>query len=708
MDNEEDKNVIVELNNDIEDTLFDEDIAKIKESTNELVIGNDTNKKGKKNKKNKEKVKKDCFYKKLSKKGKIIFWISISLITLIIIGLLLYFFVIRKNKIKKLDVIVKTSNYSYVNGKLIFYDGPNNEIGRYECNVKKAKKCYLAKFTSEDTFDAPKVVDLDNKEIELSSEIYNNMFVFIQDGDVINLYDLKSNKILGKYNLIKLSKNPLKYVIAKDIEDKYGIIDISTSTMKIVLPFNYSYLGISDNDEVFVVKEGETSFLVNQEGVELSSKTDGEIRKFTDKYISLYNNKYNLYDYSGNDMLKLTFDYIDFYTDFVITITEGKLTVYDNNLVKLNERGILLNSMYYNPLNRINEKGEVVETLKAYEFSFENGVLKVKLSDKNTKEINVYEALVNKKYNYVNYSDGILYFYKDLEKTELLGKYTCTNKNKIFDANSEYTNCFIAKESSILNQNNSGYAPIISNRYALIYDCQTGSSLINISLYDFVKTEVLIKYQAVDTGYGSSNITHIQNTDKNITAQNMSNNYGMITIKENGPKKIINFGETINNKLDGTKSISRFDNDYYLVKRTTYNYLYTLEGIEVVQSQFDIISKNGKYLIVYDAKNKEYLLYDIDKGKITSDPNKKFSSLKLYNDFYLGIENNKLYLYKYNNTTAYPSLGIDLPLNYKEYKVDVENKKITIIDVGGQETIYTYIIDANSIIIKKEDGGAGE
>ncbi len=711
MDNEEDKNVIVELNNDIEDTLFDEDLKKIKESTNELVIKNEVNnknKKGKEKKVKKEKVKKEFFYKRLSKKGKIIFIVSISLIVLIITGLLLYFLVFNKPK-KKTDVVVKSTNYMYKNGTLIFYDKASKEIGRYECNVKKVKECKLADFTKEDDFDAPKMVNLDNEELILESQIYNNMYVFVQDGEEINLYDLKSNKNLGEYKLIKESKNPLKYIVAKDMNDKYGIINISTTAVETILPFEYSYLGISDNDKVFVAKEENESYLVDKDKKELSKKVPGEIRKFSEKYISLYkDNKYYLYNYEGNDALKFASAFIDFYEDFVFIVSEGKLTAYSSELVLLNQKGIALNSIYYNPLNRVNENGENVETLKAFEFTYENGIIKVKLFDQSTKEINVYEALVNKRYNYVNYSDGFLYFYKDLDKKELLGKYECTNKNKLLSEAGDFTNCFVAKESGILNKDNNGFSPIISNRYVFIYDNQTGSTITNINLYDFVKGQISVKYQAVDTGYGSENITHIESTDKNVVAKNMSDYYGMITINKDGPHKILSFGETINNKLDGTKSISRFDKDYYLVKRVTYNYLYTLDGVEVVKSQFDIISKTGKYLVVYDSKNKEYLLYSLDKGKIISDTSKKFNLLELYNDFYLGTYVNKLYLYKYSDTTAYPMLGIDLPTNYKELKVDTENKKIIITDIGNQKTTYLYTVSDTMITIQKEEGGEGE
>jgi hypothetical protein len=81
--------------------------------------------------------------------------------------------------------------------------------------------------------------------------------------------------------------------------------------------------------------------------------------------------------------------------------------------------------------------------------------------------------------------NGKLYFYSDEDKENLIGKYTCKNKNDVTSKTTELTSCFVAKESKIVNET-SGYIPIFNNSYAFIsdnnnvilYDLKTFSSII--------------------------------------------------------------------------------------------------------------------------------------------------------------------------------------------------------------------------------------
>ena len=82
-------NVIVELNKNVEDTLYDEDKVSIEDD--EMVVTKEKKKKPQKN-------KKKFSFKNLTKKQKIIFIVSISLIILVIAFILVYFFVIKKDK----------------------------------------------------------------------------------------------------------------------------------------------------------------------------------------------------------------------------------------------------------------------------------------------------------------------------------------------------------------------------------------------------------------------------------------------------------------------------------------------------------------------------------------------------------------------------------------------------------------------------------
>ena len=62
--------------------------------------------------------------------------------------------------------------------------------------------------------------------------------------------------------------------------------------------------------------------------------------------------------------------------------------------------------------------------------------------------------------------DGVLYIYKDEEKTDMLGSYSCINKNTVTSETSNYSNCFIASNDKLVNSNEQdGYIPIINNNY---------------------------------------------------------------------------------------------------------------------------------------------------------------------------------------------------------------------------------------------------
>ena len=75
IDNEEKQNVIIEINKDVEDTLYDEDRV-VSEENDTLVVTNN-----KKN--NKKKNKKKFSWNNLTKKGKIIFISIVSVIVFI-------------------------------------------------------------------------------------------------------------------------------------------------------------------------------------------------------------------------------------------------------------------------------------------------------------------------------------------------------------------------------------------------------------------------------------------------------------------------------------------------------------------------------------------------------------------------------------------------------------------------------------------------
>ena len=84
---------------------------------------------------------------------------------------------------------MEKDNYIYNNGTLKFLDKDDKTIGDYECENKDENKCYVAYLTSENNTDLPVYLDEKESPLQRRSQIYNNKYVFVQDGDIINLYN---------------------------------------------------------------------------------------------------------------------------------------------------------------------------------------------------------------------------------------------------------------------------------------------------------------------------------------------------------------------------------------------------------------------------------------------------------------------------------------------------------------------------------------
>jgi len=631
----EDENTIIELTSVSEDTLFEENAAVDMVQINDFEMK--TKKKG---------PKKEFFWNKMSKKSKIINIINIIFILLIALGVSLYLLFFNKEEEKpkppEESVVIEKDNYIYDNGSLKLLNNKDEVIGIYSCTDKEVEKCYVASLSNEDEFDTPIYVDEEDNLLEKKSKIYNNRFVFIYDEDKIVLYDLEKETKTGEYSLVKSGALDKDIVVVKNQEEKYGLIEFSLTDANTVLEFEYDYLGIVSSDSKFVAKDGTYSYLVDKNGNVLTSKIRGNIRNFSDKYISVYDEGYSLYDYQGQKILEDTFDYIDFASGYVFTITNKKVFAYDSDLFKLNETGIKVKNEEYNKTYIFDANNNLKETKKAYNITFTTDEITFELSDETEKSINLNEARLNKEIDYVSYYDGILYFYQDLDKKELLGSYSCTNKNKVTSTSESFTTCFVAKDSNLVNnQENLYYIPIINDNYVFIYDTKEGATKTTIVLYDLANSSQKVKYQAVDTGISSEDITFVTSQNALIYAKNTEGNLGAITFGADGPEGLIPF--KVEN--EGTKSIGFLD-DYLLVKRGSKNYLYTKIGKLLATSQFEIIKYRDDYLLV---KDKKYLVYELvsnDSGVIISE---QLDHIELFDTFFVGVTGKKLNVYQYDD-----------------------------------------------------------
>ncbi len=666
-------NVIVEINKNVEDTLYDED--KVSIDDDEIVVTKEKKKKPQKN-------KKKFSFKNLTKKQKIIFIVSICLIVLVIAFILIYFLVIKKDK-KDLDnkvppVIVEKDNYIYNNGTLKFLDKDDKTIGEYDCENKDENKCFVAYLTNENNTDLPIYLDEKESPLQRRSQIYNNKYVFVQDGETINLYNFVDKKKEGSYKTIKVGSTKENIVAYTDEKDKYGVISINDKVNELVKA-KYDYIDIYNSDDTFIVKDGSSYYLIKNDN-KISKDFSNEIISFNDKFIVSDN---NLYDLNGNKVINKEYEYIILDKGFVFAIASRKMTIYDENLNKLNEEEVKLKTLDYKTAYIFDDKNSLKETKKPFEFNYSNGRLTITYDDKE-KTINVYEGTLSSKLDFVNYFDGKLYFYSDEDKENLIGKYTCKNKNDVTSKTTELTNCFVAKENKIVNES-SGYIPIFNSSYAFISDNNI------VVLYDLKNSKNLSEYKAVDTGIGSEKITHVSALNSLVYCQNTSDGFGAITFGSNGPAGVIAFTDTKSDEPSGkTLSISLMK-DLLLVKREKKNFLYDKIGNEIASSSFDIIDYVSSYMLV---KNKDsYLVYSL-KGNILSSESKY---VKLYDDFFLLVNKDDTFnIYSYKDAkTAILSVfiknkgnaenievvsddnGYVVKVNDTEYKFDKSGKMIT-------------------------------
>ena len=404
-------------------------------------------------KEKKEKFNLKAKWDKLSKKKKILFIGGIILFLLIIIGLIL-FLVLKddeadeeKKKPNDPVVIVEDDNYRFEDGVLVFLDKDKNEIGKYECENKDESLCYLANYSDEDNFDVAKNVYENGNIVSKRTKIYLNKYAFIYDNvdevGLITLYNLVDNKKEGTYKLVK-GFTDSDYVILKNEEDRYGALLFTEEGITKKIDFTYNYLGMISKNANVVAKNSNKYYIYDQNGKLLNKGLDYEIKSYTNKYIAVKDKDYAVYDYNGELVFNEQVDYVSLLDGYVALVKDNKLYIKDYENNKYNEDGITLNNKDYNQVNVYNDNKRLVETKKAFDIKVNKDDISISYKNKNAEKsvlINIYEGKLSSNMAFMNYFDSTLYFYNDEDKTELLGKYTCSNKNVVDKNTTSLVSC---------------------------------------------------------------------------------------------------------------------------------------------------------------------------------------------------------------------------------------------------------------------------
>lgn len=652
---------------DVDDVTSDEESEK---DEKEATTDDEADKKGKER-------------KKLNKKQKILISVAGVLVLLIIIGIIVLANV-KANK-KKEDPkkeeeqpVIMADNFYYKEGKLYILDKDEKEIGTYECQNKDSELCYLAYNNYADTLDVPKVLDENGKTKVERVPVYNNDYIFVADNPEgtglgnqnIILYSLSQKKEIETYTDVKAYDGD--YLIIADAKNNYGLIKIGDKVNEIIKP-SYENLYMLDKADNLIAKKGNGYVVINKNNKVLSKviETTEDLKYYTNKLIVTEDlGKYTAYDYDAK-IITGDYDFITARDNYLFLINENKeMFIIDSEGSKYNEEGIKLYNDNYVTSYIYDKDGKLTSTNQAFKIEVDSDELNILVYTKDFKEdkyntINLNEGRNNKKLAYYSYFNGKLYFYDDLTKLNLLGTYTCTNKNTVSNTDGKLGSCYQALMGNSDNFNN--VIPIFNKRYVFIFDT-------NYNLYDLVEGKNKGVYLTVNDFLPSLKEGEpFVSGSYDVIAVNNKNKSGMISIA--ATKVAGKYGFNYN-------SLTRLG-DYIVANNAAnkYQIIYD-ESTASVEYNYNIVGyiNKGSYVKLFDKANSKYYVYD-DKGKKVGKDS--YAYVELYDDFYAGVLNDKtLKIYDY------------------EGKI-ISSKDVTIVstDYLGSKPAFKVTKNGNSFVV---------
>ena len=335
---------------DYENEIIEVDSDQAKKEDANIEILDAVKNEEKKPKKNKKSIKEK--WDELTKKQKTIIIVSSVVVLLLIIGLIVYFVFFGKgkeeDKPKDEPVVVEKDNYRYEDGKLIFLDKSDKELGTYECKNKDSEKCLVAKNDySSDKFERIISVDENDQEIEKTSQIYHDNYVFVQDGEDIVIYDIKKSESDLKLKTVKTYGTD-NYAVVEDETNKFGLLEIKDTGYDYLIKPSYDNLGIINTELSYLIAtDKDKNYIIDTSDKKLSSALSSNVMSVNKNYIvTSSGSSYSLYDYKNKELLS-GYDYIGLHTNLISLVNSKKLYLRDNNLNKLYEEGIKLDSTDY-------------------------------------------------------------------------------------------------------------------------------------------------------------------------------------------------------------------------------------------------------------------------------------------------------------------------------------------------------------------------
>ncbi len=571
-------------------------------------------------------------------KGKKALIITLSILVILVISAIIIYFTIIKDKeeeniVEEEPVILEKDNYRYENGNLVFLDLSEREIGQYTCENKDTEKCYVAKFDyTDDTFERILNVNEQNEEIEKSSPVYHNRYIFVFDGDIIHLYNMQTKEKEMDFQSIKGYANASDLVVVKDDKNLYGLLKIDENGADYLIRPSYDYLGIVNTKlNLLVAHDKNQTFIIDMNGQKLSSDIKANVMMVNEDFIvGIVNNTYNLYDYQYDELIS-DYDYIGLHDGVVSLVKGNRLYLMDKELNPLYVDGLRLENKDYVKKLVYDKDNKLVKTLESYSLEVKNNEVNITIG-KDVNVINMLEGKISSKYNYINYFNGKLYLYSDLEKEDLLGTYECANRNNLTSENDTLENCII------YNKDNE-YSGIYNNAYVFIKDSKDEDKYYLYDLNEKKNKGTYEELQFVNTEELNENIKPVYTSSSYIIAKSGSGsnkgNYGIL--------------EVSSDKVSGK-----------------------------VEFKYQKIEKKNEYYVMQE--NDKYTLNNDKFKKISNE----FDFIELYDNYYVGINNNLLNVYEYDSIASI--LDKDLEVKDNKYKIDFEDG----INITIDGTTYSY------------------
>ena len=670
-------------------------------------------------------------WNKLSKKQKIIA-ITVASIVFVLIVTLVIILVTKNADVKdyndkKDDVVLENDNYVYQNGSITILDRNGNSLGTYECENKNENKCYVAYLLNdEDPFETPINKNSSGEIIKSRSGVFFNKYVFIFDNngekeEKIRLYDMNDNKVIGDYYGVKsYDVENSNVVVLKDEKDNYGLFEFKSSGLETLIDFKFQYIGLinKDKDDKIVIKDSRGYYLADYSGNVKTKAFNGEIIDYNDNYVVVKNNKYTVYNYTGEEFNK-NYDYIRLLNDEYVAVVNGDnlfIRGYSDN--KFNEEGYELTNKDYRKINNFDDKKQLINSTFAFDTELHDKTLTITIqnSDKTTRDekLNLNEGIASSKLDYYSYYNGKLYFYSDMEKKELIGTYECNNKNNV--TGETLNNCMVAKDSVFNDSYINPYVEkdaviaMYNKKYVFILDSPElrNEGNTEIKFYDLTQTKVMGTYTAIDANMGQSvpSLTLVDTNNARIIARLKSGKFGVIQITNKDASVLHKFNYNY---------IERAGNDYIVqLENNNWQIIYGSNGY--TSSEFPGRIKNyaNNYVIVRNSNENKDKLYKGD-GNLVLTSGVSFDYIDISNkDVFAGAKEGKLDIYTYDGEKVNNDV-ISLKTNKyynttaPAFKISSSNQNINVNIYNEDGTLSetkTYSLEKEET--KKDDENKGD